>query len=186
MSFYFIIDIVLLILIIYFIVYSYKKEIHVKLLDYVRVFIILSFSARFAETTGLFLQKLSIAMADTYTTLVVMGFLLNLIILVSINKLYSKISKKYVDKTRFQKGVKLTVIIIEVFILTTFSLYISMQFTPTKKYIYPTFKKSYTYPYIKKFYIKFLNDDFLKVILDPHSDAQNYEGVYKSFKKIIE
>jgi hypothetical protein len=186
LKFYFLIDILLFFIIVNIIIYSYKKEIHVKLLDYVKVFIILSLSARFAKLTALYLQKLTIVDGDTKTTVIVIGFLINLLFFTLINKLYSKISKKHIDKTKLQKGIKLTVIIIEVFVLTTFSLYIFIQFTPSKKYIYPTLNKSYTYPYIKKFYIKFLNDAFLNVILDPNSDAENYEKVYKSFKKIIE
>ena len=185
MSFYFLIDIFLVAMMVYLIIYSYKKEIHLKFLDYVRVFIIFSVSARFANATGLTLNKFSITMADTYTTLIVLGFFINLSLLLIINAIHNKFSKKYIEKTKVQKSIKLSVIIIEVFVLATFSLYFFMQFTPTKKFIYPTLNKSYSYPYIKQFYVKFLNDDFLKVILDPHSDAQNYEGVYKSFKKII-
>ncbi len=185
MKFYFIIDIFFLIITIYLIIYSYKKEIHTRLLDYVQIFIILSTSARFSNKIGLFLQKLYIIKPDTHTTTIIIGFLFNLLILFSLRKLISKFGKKYIENKRVKKSVKLILIIPEVIILITFSLYIFMQLTPSKKYIYPYINKSYSYPYIKSFYVKFLNDDFLRVILDSDSDAQNYENVYKSLKKII-
>lgn len=185
MKFYFLIDIAFLIATIYLIIYSYKREIHTKLLDYVQIFIILSTSARFSNKMGILLQKLYIIKPDTHTTAIVIGFLFNLLILFSLRKLISKVTKKYIEDKRVKKSIKLFLIVPEVIILVTFSLYILIQLTPSKKYIYPYVNKSYSYPYIKSFYVKFLNDDFLRVILDSNSDAQNYENVYKSLKKII-
>jgi len=186
MNFYFFIDILFFFIMINIIIYSYKKEFHVKLLDYVQIFIIFSLSARFSNKTGFLLKKLNIITPDTHTTSIVLGFLINLLILFLFRKLFSKISKKYIDKTKTQKGIKLSLIVVEVIVLLTFSVYMFMQITPSKKFIYPVLNKSYSYPYIKSFYIKFLNDDFLRVILDSDSDAENYEKVYKSFKKIID
>jgi hypothetical protein len=170
---------------IYLIIYSYKKEIHTKLLDYVQIFIILSSSARFSNNMGIFLKNLYVIKPDTHITMITIGFLFNLLILFSLRKLIIKMSKKHIENPKIKKSVKLILIIPEVIILVTFSIYIFIQLTPSKKYIYPIVKKSYSYPFIKSFYIKFLNDDFLRVMLDSDSDAQNYEKVYKSFKKII-
>ncbi len=185
MKFYFITDVLFLIATIYLIIYSYKKEIHTRLLDYVQIFIILSTSARFANKAGIFLQKSYIIKPDTHTTAIVIGFLFNLLILFFLRKLISGITRKYIENKKVKKSIKLILIIPEVIILITFSIYIFMQLTPGKKYIYPIVNKSYSYPYIKSFYVKFLNDDFLRVMLDSDSDARNYEKVYDSLKKII-
>jgi hypothetical protein len=57
-----------------------------------------------------------------------------------------------------------------------------MQFYPAKKYIYPTIKKSYTYPKIEHFYSRFLNADFMIMVLNQDTSTNHKELLFKSFK----
>ena len=181
-NFYFLIDLTLLFFIIYLSFYSYKKKIYIKLFEYIKIFIIISISAKFASFTGISLQKLNIFSADTYTTLILIGFGLNFITILYLFKIFLRYSNKYIDNKKIKTFFAKSFTLIEIIILTTFTLYILMQLSLSKTYIYPTMKKSYSYPYIKLFYIKFLNDDFVNLLLNNDTKTNHKEVIFKSLK----
>lgn len=178
-------DITLFIFICYFIYYSYKRKIYVSIFEYFKIFIIITISAKLASTTGIKLSKFGILQADTYTTLVLIGFMINFAILYffqdSIFKFLDNVIKNIDVKEYFAK----LITIVQVTIIVTFCLYIFMQLKVSKRYIYPTLTKTYSYPYIRKFYTKFLNDDFVNMVLSSDTGTNHKEILFKSFKNCL-
>ena len=155
---------------------------YIKLFDYFIVFIIISISAKFASFTGVSLQKINILLADTYTTLILIGFGINLVIFTYIFKIFLQYSNKYINNKKLKIFFAKLITLIEMIILTTFSLYILMQLSISKTYLYSTMKKSYSYPYIKSFYMKFLNDDLVNIVLNNDTKTNHKEVIFKSLK----
>jgi len=179
---YILIDISLVIFIIFAIYYNYSKKTYIKVFDYFKVFALISVSAKFATFTASYLSKWHLIQADTYTVLILIAFSINaLIIYLSWSSLYL-LSTKFMNSNKIKIFFAKIITVIEVLIITTFTLFILMQLGVNKKYIYPTLNKSYSYPYIKKFYTKFLNDDFAKMILDSETSVNHKEVILKSFK----
>ena len=82
MSVYYLIDILLLVLIGFLTYISYKKRLYVKILEYLKIFMLITLSASFAPNTGVFLQKNAILSGDTYSVLVLIGFGVNVGVLI--------------------------------------------------------------------------------------------------------
>ena len=178
---YIIIDISLVIFIIFAIYYNYSKKTYVNAFDYFKVFALISISAKFSTFTGIYLSKLHLIKADTYTILILIAFSINVLVIYFSWRTIYHLTSKFINSNKIKIFLAKSITVIEVIILTTFTLFILMQIGVSKKYIYPTLNKSYSYPYIKKFYIKFLNDDFTKMILDSDSSVNHKEVILKSF-----
>jgi len=182
---YLLIDILLFIFISFATYYNYSKKTYVKMFDYFKIFALISVSAKFSSFTGSYLSKWHLILADTYTVLILISFSINIIIIFyswhSIYYLSSKLINNQQIKIFFAK----IITIIEVVVITTFILFIFMQLGVSKKYIYPTFKKSYSYPYVRTFYMKFLNEDFAKMVLSSDTSVNHKEIILKSFKNSI-
>jgi len=179
---YLLIDIFLLLIISFGIYYNYKRKTYIKVFEYFKVFALISISTKFAIYTGVHLSKWHIIKADTYTILILIGFSLNaLIIYFSWSFIYS-FSAKFINNAQLKMVFAKIITIVEVVIIVTFTLFMFMQLDISKKYIYPTIKKSYSYKYIKSFYVKFLNDDMLKMVLNSDSSMNHKEIILKSLK----
>ncbi len=181
-SIYILIDILLLILIAYATYYSYQKKIYLKIFEYFKLFILITLSAKFASNTGWFLQANHVLKTDTYATLILIGFSINLILFYYLTKFLIEFSDRFIDSQNIKSFFAKTLTLFEVVVIVTFVLYMSMQLYPSKKYLYPSMKKTYSYPYVRKFYIKFLNDDFIHMILNSDSGTNYKEVIFKSFK----
>jgi len=182
LNFFLIIDIILILIVSYGVHYNYKRKTYIKVFEYFKVFTLISISTKFAMTTGVHLSKWHIIKADTYTILILIGFSLNaLIIYYSWSFIYS-FSAKFINNAQIKRFFAKFITIVEVIIIVTFTLFMFMQLDITKKYIYPTVKKSYSYKYIKSFYVKFLNDDMLKMILNSDTTMNHKEIILKSLK----
>ncbi|MEA3498923.1 MAG: hypothetical protein U9R16_07690 [Campylobacterota bacterium] len=179
---YFLIDLVLFIFISFAIYYSYQNKIYIKIFNYFKLFLIITISAKLASFTGIKLERLNIISSDTYTTVVLIGFSLNILIFYYGDKFIFKFIDKFVNSNLIKDYFAKLITVIEVVVITTFTLYILMQLSISKSYIHPTLMKSYSYPYIKKFYIKFLNDDFLNMVLKADTGTNYKEVIFKSFK----
>ena len=184
-NFYIIIDFVLIGFIIFATDYSYKKKVYLKLFEYFKLFVIITVSAKNAHFTAVWLQKLHITSADTYTTLILMGFGLNFICVFFLVKYALIYSDKSIKNNIFKNTIARIVTFLEVIIVVTFSLYIFMQLSLSKIYLNKTLKKSYSYPYIQKFYIKFLNDDFVDMVLNSDTGINKKEIIFKSLKNSL-
>jgi hypothetical protein len=128
------------------------------------------------------LERLNIISSDTYTTLILIGFSVNIIILYYGESSILKFLNRYINNSSVKTFFAKIITTLEVIIITTFTLYILMQLSISKSYLYPTLKKSYSYPYIRSFYMKFLNDDFLNMVLKADTGTNYKEVIFKSFK----
>lgn len=184
-NFYFLFDVALFLFISFAIYYSYKNKIYIKIFNYFKLFLIITISAKFSSTTGIALERLNILSSDTYITLVLIGFSINIAVLFYSEKFILKFLNRYINSGAIKIFFAKLITILEVVIITTFALYILMQLSISKSYIYPTLKKSYSYPYIKSFYMKFLTDDFLNMILKADTGTNYKEVIFKSFKNSL-
>ncbi len=181
-SLYIIIDILFILLIAFATYYSYQKKIYLKIFEYFKLFILITLSAKFASDTGWYLQAHHILKADTYATLILIGFCINLVLVYYLSMFLIEFSDRFIDSNKVKEYFAKTLTLFEVIVIITFSLYIIMQTYPSKKYLYPTMSKTYTYKYVRKFYIKFLNDDFIHMVLNSDSGTNYKEVIFKSFK----
>jgi len=182
---YLLIDLLLLIFISFAIYYNYSKKTYIKVFDYFKVFALISVSAKFSAFTGSYLSKWNLILADTYTVLILISFTINIIIIFYSWHILYFISAKLINNQQIKIFFAKIITVIEVILITTFTLFILMQLSVNKKYVYPTLKKSYSYPYIRSFYMKFLNEDFAKMILNSETGVNPKEIILKSFKNSI-
>jgi hypothetical protein len=184
-TFYNILDILFLLIILIFSYISYQHKIYIKIFEYFRVFIIFTTSAKLSSYTALYLQKFYITKADTYTTLILIAFGINLAIAFYSWKYLFKILNYFINSDRLRKLFAKFFTLLEVFILATFIFYSSMQLYVSKKYIAKIVYRTYTYPKIKKFYNSFLNDDFVNMVLSSDTGTNHKEIIFKSLKNAI-
>lgn len=183
MSIYILIDVIIFLLIAYFSILSYQKKYYIKIFEYLKIVVILTFSAKLAPYTGHTLQKLYILSTDTFMVLLLISFSINFLIFYFGWEFIFKILNMLINSDKIKRFFAIFITILEVTIILTFSLFISMQTYPTKKYIYPHMKKSYSYNHIHKFYNKFLNDGFVMMILNSTTSGINHkEVILKSLK----
>ena len=182
---YYLIDFFLAVLIIVGSYHNYHKKTYIKVFEYFKIFILISVSAKFATTTGIYLSKWHIILADTYTILILIGFSANVSLIYFSWSFIYKFSAKFLNNEQIKTFFAKIITVVEVIIIITFTLFSLMQLSINKKYIYPTIKKSYSYPYIKHFYIKFLNDDMLKMILNSDTNMNHKEVILKSIKNSL-
>ena len=161
---------------------SYEKKIYIKIFDYFKIFMAITLSAKLSGYTAILLQKFYITKADTYTTLILISFVVNILILYFGWRYIFAFSNKFLQNAKVRTFFAKSFTFIEVLIIITFSIYIVMQLYITKAYLYKSMKKSYSYPKIEKFYNAFLNDDFVKMVLNSDTGTNHKEIIFKSFK----
>lgn len=181
-NYYNIIDLFLIITILGLIYYSYKNRSYLKIFEYFKIFIAITISAKLASFSAIWLQKLHITDADTYTTLLLIAFIVNLILIIYGYKFIFKLTSNYINNEKINLLLAKVFTILEVVILTTFGLYILMQLYLAKVYIHPTLEKTFFYPKIEKFYTKFLNYDFVLLVMGSDTGTNHKELLFKSFK----
>ncbi len=182
LNYYYSLDVLFLLLIIFACYYSYQKKIYIKIFHYFKIFFIITVAAKLSSYTGVLLQKLYITKADTYTTLILIAFVVNLFIIYFSWKYIFQFTRTYINNEKLKIVFAKVFTAIEVLIIFTFSLYILMQVYLAKVYIYPIFKETYSYPKIEKFYKSFLNDDFVNMVLGSDTGTNHKEVIFKSFK----
>ena len=181
-SFYNTLDLLLIGAIIVLTKISYEKKIYIKIFEYFKIFLAITISAKLSSFTAITLQKLYITKADTYTTLILISFVVNLVILYFGWKYIFAFSNKFMQNGKLRTLLAKLFTFLEVLIMVTFSLYIIMQLYISKVYISKTLHKSYSYSKIETFYNSFLNDDFINMILHSDTGTNRKEVLFKSFK----
>jgi len=176
------IDLVLFISIILLTKISYEKRIYIKIFEYFKIFMAITISAKLSGYTAILLQKFLITKADTYTTLTLIAFTVNILLLYYGWKYIFAFSNKFMQNIKVRTLLAKTFTFLEVFTLFTFSIYIVMQLYISKAYLYKSMKKTYSYPKIEKFYKSFLNDDFVNMVLNSDTGTNHKEILFKSFK----
>ncbi len=185
MKLYYIIDIVLILFLCFFTYYSYKNRSYVKIFEYFKIFIAITLSAKLASFSAVYLQKFHITKADTYTTLILIAFVVNLLIIVYGYKSVLKLTGGFINNEKIKTILAKIFTLIEVIVITTLGLYIVMQIYLAKVYVYPTMKKTYLYPKIERFYTKFLNYDFVLLVMGSDTGTNHKELLFKSFKNSL-
>jgi hypothetical protein len=165
--------------------FAYEKKMYQKTFEYVKILILFTLSASFAAKTGVFLEKNNILNADTYSVIVLIGFGINLGVFLLFYLLLEKLYQAFITDLRVRGFVIKTVTVLQVAFIVTFTLYILMQLYIPKKYFEPTLQKTYTYTYVKKFYLSFINDDFVKMLLHANSKTPPHELIINSIKNTI-
>jgi len=181
-NFYNTIDLILIVALILLTKISYERKIYIKIFEYFKIFMAITISAKLSSYTAVLLQKFYITKADTYTTLILIAFAVNIAILYFGWRYIFAFSNKFMQNVKIRTILAKIFTFLEVFIIITFSLYIVMQLYISKTYLYKTMKKSYSYPKIEKFYTVFLNDDFVNMILNSDTGTNHKEIIFKSFK----
>jgi len=184
-TFYHLIDLALLIALIAFTKISYQKRVYVSFFEYFKVFLAITISAKLSSYTALYLQKFYITKADTYTTLILIAFAINLLILYFGWKYIFAFSSKFIQNGVIKVYLAKIFTFLEVLTLLTFSFYIVMQLYITKTYLHKIVSKSYSYPKIEQFYRVFLNDDFVNMVLQSDTGTNHKEILFKSFTNSI-
>jgi len=184
-NYYYIIDIIFVLIIINTIKIAYQKKIYIKIFDYLKLFIIITLSAKLANFTGTFLQQYHITKVDTYSTLIFISFMINFVAFTYMSKSFISITNKYINSVKTRDIMAKIFTTIEVILLFTFGLYLIMQLHLSKKYIEPHLQKTISYKYIKGFYKSFLNDEFVNMILHSDTGTNYQEVIFKSFKNSI-
>jgi len=184
-SYYNLIDLLFIITISILIYYSYKNKSYVKIFEYFKIFLAITISAKLASLTATWLQKLHITDADTYTTLLLIAFAINLLVIIYSYKFIFKLINKFVNHEKIKTITAKFFTVVEVVVLTTFGLYIIMQLYLAKVYIHPSLNKTFLYPKIEKFYTKFLNYDFVLLVMGSDTGTNHKELLFKSFKNSL-
>lgn len=184
-SFYNLIDLALLVGVLVLFKKSYEKKSYLKFFEYFKVFTIVTVSAAFASDTGAVLQKFYITKVDTYATLILISFVVNGAILYIGWRYLLKFSNKFVNNAQFRAVASKILTFFEVVVLLTFAIYMVMQLYISKKYLYTSLHKTYSYPKIERFYKRFLNDDFVNMILNSDTGIDRKEVLLKSLRDSI-
>jgi hypothetical protein len=184
-SFYNILDLLFIITVGALIYYSYKNKSYQKIFEYFKIFIAITLSSYLASYTGTILQKLHITKADTYTTLILIAFVVNLLLIIYGYKFLFKLTKNFLNNEKIRQILAKILTVVEVVVLSTFVLYITMQLYIAKVYIYPSLEKTFLYPKIEKFYTKFLNYDFVLLVMGSDTGTNHKELLFKSFKNSL-
>lgn len=179
---YSILDIVFFVAIIILTKVSYERKTYLKIFEYFKIFMAITLSAKLASYTAILLQKFYITKADTYTTLILISFVVNIVLIYYFWRYFFSLSNKFVQNVKIRTFFAKLFSFVEVMIIVTFSIYIVMQLYITKIYFHQILKKSYSYPKIEKFYNSFLNDDFVKMVLHSDTGTNHKEVIFKSFK----
>ncbi|MEA3289849.1 MAG: hypothetical protein U9Q04_06655 [Campylobacterota bacterium] len=185
MSLYNTIDIFLLLCIIAATYYSFNNKTYEKTFHYLKIFLLISISAKFASYTGINLQKYHITKVDTYTTLILIGFGINILILYFSYSYIYKFSSMIINNNKIRSIFAFLISFLEVLIVISFSIYLIMQLYITKKYIHTHMSKTYSYPKIERFYKNFLNDEFVNMILSSDTGTNSKEIIIKSLKNSL-
>ncbi|MGM0622728.1 MAG: hypothetical protein ACQESH_01775 [Campylobacterota bacterium] len=185
MSIYYLIDLIFAAIVLFLSYYSYQKRIYLKTFEYLKIFLLITLSASFAAKSGLVLQKYSILSGDTYSVIVLIGFGINILLFILLYLLGKKLFENFITSAKMRTFLAKAVTFVQVLFIFTFSLYIIMQLTFAKTYLQPPLNKTLSYTYIKGFYLSFINDDFVKMIISANSKSAPHEILINSFKNSI-
>lgn len=181
MSWYIIVDIVFVGLVIYFAKIAFEKKYYVKFFEYFKIFVAIFIASKLAPYTGMTLQKLFIIKSDTYITLLIIAFSVNFFLIYYFWKSFVKAFNNFISTSKLKNISAKVLSLLEAVLLFTFVLYMTMQIYIIKINLEPTLNKTYTYKIVKSFYHKFLNEDILAILQGSNTGTNTHEVIFKSF-----
>ncbi|MCV6607848.1 MAG: CvpA family protein [Campylobacterales bacterium] len=164
----FLFDIVLIAGIISGFYYGYKHGIHERLYELFRFFMIISFAEMYSVKFGVFLTKLHILWADSFSILKLIGFILLLAVFWFVFRLFEYLFK-IVFKTSRQIASQFGGAIITAFstaIVITLSAFFLTQVKFLKEHLKPVLMDSYSYGKINRFYRKSIDNSFVENVVN--------------------
>ncbi len=184
-SLYNIFDIALFIIIVIFIYIGYKSRNYLKFFEYFKIFTIVTLSSYLAYPMGVVLQKFYILKSDTYMTLILIAFGLNIALFYFGWKSLVHFFDRFISSTKVRVFFAWIVSALEVIAAATFTLYFIMQIYIVRIYLYKPLHKTYSYPKIERFYKHFLNGEFVNMILHADTGTNSKEVLFKSLKSSL-
>ncbi len=185
MKYYFIIDLLFFLAIVFFSYFNYIKRTYIKVFDYIKIFLFIFLSSSFSYETYTFLSKVNILRADTYYIAILLAFFINLLILIYSFKYILKALNYLISSARIKILLAKIISFLEAILVISFVLFILMQIYPIKKLSTQTMNKTYSYPYIKKFYIKVIDKNLTSIFLRSDSKINRQESILKSIKSSL-
>jgi hypothetical protein len=184
-SWYIILDITFLVLLGYFSKIAYEKKYYIKFFEYFKIFVTIYIASKLAPFTGLTLQNLYIIKADTYITLIIISFSLNVVLIFYFWKNLVKATNNFLSTNKMKIFFAKVLSVLEVSIILTLFLYLIMQIYIVKVNLHQTLDKTYTYTIVSNFYHKFLNKDILAILQGSNTGTNQKEILFKSFSNSI-
>jgi hypothetical protein len=184
-SWYIVIDIIFVGLVIYFSKFAYEKKYYIKFFEYFKIFVAVVIASKLAPYTGFILQKLYITQADTYITLLIISFGLNVILIYYFWKNLIKAVDNFIPTSKLKIISAKVLSFVEVLVFMSLFLYFIMQIYLIKITLQPIMKNTYSYTYITKFYHKFLNEDILAILEGSSTGTNSKEVLFKTFTNSI-
>jgi hypothetical protein len=178
-----IVDIGLFLLFAFGVYYSYTHRSYVKTFAFFKAVVLIALAAKFSHTMAIWLQDFSITKADTYTTLLLIAFVINFLIAYAAFSALAHLSATVVNNATIKGVLAKLFTVFEVLVVSTFSLYIVMQLYVSKVHIYPVMSQTYLYPKIERFYHGFLSDDLVRMVMGFQAGTSRKEVIFESFKK---
>lgn len=167
---------------------TYESGAYKVIFGYLILMIAFTIATKYALTTAKFLTQISIINAETVSTMILIGFGINLALGLGLIKLIDRLYIK-TFKSKAHKSKRITgyiVSFVESLVMVTFVVYILSQIVIVQKISSNYLKNSYTYKYTKKFYRVFLNDDFIKVITNSSTGLNTKEVLFKSLGNVVD
>lgn len=178
-------DLAFIALISYGTYYYYKKRIYLQLFEYFKIFAILTISVKLAHFSASLLHQFSITSTDTYAIALLIGFGANFALLFFSYKYAFRFLNNFINSAKIRSYSVKLITFLEVLIISTFLLFMTMQLKPAKIFIYPSMQKTIFYPKVKKFYVSFLNEKFVHSLFSNDSKTNTQELIFKSLKESV-
>ncbi len=186
MNLYIIFDIAFAVLLLYLSVISYQKRTYLAIYEYVKIFLLITLAASFAPKAAIWLSRWDVLKADTYSVAVLIAFGINIALIWGLYLLLRSVYENAMHSPGLKTLVAKSVSFLQTVLIVTFACYILMQLGPAKNHIYSHAAKTYSYPLIRGFYMSFINDDFVRLILNGDSKTNAKEVILRSFKNSFE
>jgi len=186
MGFYIVFDIAFVLLLLYLSIMSYQKRTYLAIYEYVKIFLLITLAASFAPKAAIWLSRWGVLQADTYSVAVLIAFGINIASIWGLYLLLQTVYENALHNLWLKTVVAKSVSLLQTVLVVTFACYILMQLGPAKNHIYPHASKTYSYPMIRGFYMSFINDDFVRLILQGDSKTNAKEVILRSFKNSFE
>ena len=179
----------LLVIVVGYVTYTmYKSDSYSEIFRYVILMVAFTISVKYALGTAIYLRNEHILKADTLATMILIGFGLNLILVLVGLKLLDIFAKIFLRKeTRVSKEISgYALSFAESVLVVTFVVYLLSQIVVVQKLSDGVVKSSYTYKHIKHFYKTFLNDDFVEIITGSDTGTNRKEVILKSLQSGVD
>jgi hypothetical protein len=181
----YIFDALLLLLLISATIYGYKHGTFSKFYPFFKLFLGFALSGKYALFIGGKLILLGLLKATSYGVVMLIGFSITFGLYWVIVSLFEKINHR-INTEKFKKISGATLMFLQTALISTFTIFILMQFTLPQKMAKSYLSKTRSYPYISRFYTRVLSTQFVKgAIIDGGTGIDSKELFIKTLKQAV-